>query len=447
MAGISSFSGLNTALRGLTAQQRALDVVSHNIANVQTPGYSREEAVFGTSPDLPIAAGATQNGQGVWLGQGVDVLSYRRLRDDFIDLQWRAQNMSGGQAEISAQRLNQVQTALGSGGASDLGVQLDKFWSAWQTLASNPQSASAKANVVGTAQTLAQGFQRLDSDLAALGGQATAQVGSLLSAQGPIKPIADELATLNVQINQAQNAGMAHNDMLDRRDLLLDQLSRFGQVSVVPDPTLNASGNPAYPGMVQVSFGGATTPLVSQSTVTMPTTATLSATPGGQLGGLQDVAGKITGYRTTLNGLAASLISAVNGTSSTPIFSGAGSTNIAVVATSSTVSAGAASAAAGDNSVALALAALRGGAIDGGYAGLVQTIGADTANAATTQDTTKRVLDSLTQQRQSVSGVSMDEEMSNMIRFQRGYQAAARALTTMDEALDTLINRTGKVGL
>jgi flagellar hook-associated protein 1 FlgK len=447
MAGISTFNGLNIALRGLTAQQRALDVVSHNIANVQTPGYSREEAVFGTSPDLPIAAGATQNGQGVWLGQGVDVLSYRRLRDDFIDLQWRAQNMSGGQAEISAQRLNQVQTALGSGGASDLGVQLDKFWSAWQTLASNPQSASAKANVVGTAQTLAQGFQRLDSDLAALGGQATAQVGSLLSAQGPIKPIADELATLNVQINQAQNAGMAHNDMLDRRDLLLDQLSRFGQVSVVPDPTLNASGNPAYPGMVQVSFGGATTPLVSQSTVTMPTTATLSATPGGQLGGLQDVAGKITGYRTTLNGLAASLISAVNGTSSTPIFSGAGSTNIAVVATSSTVSAGAASAAAGDNSVALALAALRGGAIDGGYAGLVQTIGADTANAATTQDTTKRVLDSLTQQRQSVSGVSMDEEMSNMIRFQRGYQAAARALTTMDEALDTLINRTGKVGL
>jgi flagellar hook-associated protein 1 FlgK len=447
MAGISTFNGLNIALRGLTAQQRALDVVSHNIANVQTPGYSREEAVFGTSPDLPIAAGATQNGQGVWLGQGVDVLSYRRLRDDFIDLQWRAQNMSGGQAEISAQRLNQVQTALGSGGASDLGVQLDKFWSAWQTLASNPQSASAKANVVGTAQTLAQGFQRLDSDLAALGGQATAQVGSLLSAQGPIKPIADELATLNVQINQAQNAGVAHNDLLDRRDLLLDQLSRFGQVSVVPDPTLNASGNPAYPGMVQVSFGGATTPLVSQSTVTMPTTATLSATPGGQLGGLQDVAGKITGYRTTLNGLAASLISAVNGTSSTPIFSGAGSTNIAVVATSSTVSAGAASAAAGDNSVALALAALRGGAIDGGYAGLVQTIGADTANAATTQDTTKRVLDSLTQQRQSVSGVSMDEEMSNMIRFQRGYQAAARALTTMDEALDTLINRTGKVGL
>jgi flagellar hook-associated protein 1 len=444
---ISTFNGLNIALRGLTAQQRALDVTSHNIANIETPGYSRQEAVFAASPVLDVAAGALQQGQGAQLGQGVDILTYRRLRDDFLDLQWRAQNMSGGQAEVTAQRLDQVQTALGSGSASDLGALLDKFWSAWQTLAANPQSGSAKSNVVGTAQTLAQGFNRLDADFASLGAQATQAVTDLLSPQGPIKPIADELAKLNLQINQAVNAGVPHNDLLDRRDLLLDQLSRYGQVSVVADPTLDALGNPAYPGMLQISFGGATTPLVSQSTVTMPTTATLSATPGGTLGGLQDVAAKVAGYRATLSGLAASLIGSVNGLSSTAIFSGTGSTDIAVVATAATVSAGAASAAAGDNSVALAIAALRGGAIDGGYAGLVQTIGSDAHIAENNQDTTTRVLDSLTEQHQSVAGVSMDEEMANMVRFQRGYQAAARALTTMDEALDTLINRTGRVGL
>jgi flagellar hook-associated protein 1 FlgK len=216
----------------------------------------------------------------------------------------------------------------------------------------------------------------------------------------------------------------------------------------VPDPTLDASGKPAYPGMVQVSFGGAATPLVSQGTVTMPTTATLSATPGGTLGGLQDVAGKVSGYRATLNGLAGSLIGSVNGLSSTAIFTGTGANDIASVATAATVSAGAASGAAGDNSVALAIAALRGAAgVDGGYAGLVQAIGADTAQAINNQDTTTRVLGSLTEQRQSVSGVSMDEEMANMVRFQRGYQAAARALTTMDEMLNTLINNTGRVGL
>jgi flagellar hook-associated protein 1 FlgK len=439
MSGISTFTGLQTALRGLTAQQRALDVTSHNIANVNTPGYSRQEAVLTAAPVLDIGAGALQQGQGAQLGQGVDVLAYRRIRDDFLDLQWRAQNMSGGQAEVGAQRLTQVQSALGTGTTADLGAQLDKFWSSWQTLAANPQSASAKANVAGTAQTLAQGFNRLDGDLAGLGTQATAAVTDLLSPQGPIQPIANELAKLNGAINQAQTAGVAPNDLLDRRDLLIDNLSRYGQVSVTPDAS--------NPGMVTVAFGGATTPLVSGATVTMPTTATLAANPGGQIGGLQDVAAKIAGYRTSLNGLAGSLITAVNGASSTAVFSGTGANDIASVATSATISAGASAGAAGDNSVALTIAAMRSGAVGQGYAGLVQTIGADTAQATNNQDTTARVLGSLTEQRQSVSGVSMDEEMANMVRFQRGYQAAARALTTMDEALDTLINRTGKVGL
>jgi flagellar hook-associated protein 1 FlgK len=444
---ISSFNGLNTALSGVRAQQAALDVTSHNIANVETPGYSRQEAVFGARPTLNLPAGATLDGAGAQLGQGVDVTTYRRLRDDFLDLQYRAQNMTGGQADISAQRLGLAQDALGTGGKGDLGKLLDTFWSSWQKLAANPQSGAAKADVVGAAQTLAQRFNTLDTDFATLGTQATTAVTDMLSTAGPIKPIADELAKLNVQINQAQGAGQSPNDLLDRRDLLLDQLSRYGQVSVIPDPTLNAAGQPAYPGMVQVSFGGAATPLVSQNTVTMPTTATLSATPGGRLGGLQDVAAKVAGYRTTLSGLASSIISTVNTATAAPVFSGTGATDIAVVATPSTVSAGAAAGAPADNSVALALAALRGGAIDQGYAGLVQTIGSDVATAQNTSATSTSVLDSLTARRQSVAGVSMDEEMANMIRFQRGYQAAARALTTMDEMLNTLINSTGRVGL
>lgn len=445
MTGVSTFSGLNTALRGLTAQQRALDVTSHNIANVETPGYSRQEAVFAAAPPLVLDAGSLQNGAGAQIGQGVDVLDYRRLRDDFLDLQWRAQNMTGGQADVTAQRLGQAQDAMASGSNTDLGALLDNFWSSWQTLAANPQSTSAKANVAGTATTLAQGFQSLDAQWASLSTQSTTAVSDLLSAQGPIKPIADELAKLNVSINAAQTAGVSPNDLLDRRDLLLDQLSGYGQVSVTPDPAVDASGNPQYPGMIQVSFGGASTPLVSQSTVTMPTVATLSASPGGTIGGLQDVAARVTGYRATLSTLAAQVITTVNTASPTTVFSGTGAADIGVVATGATITAG--SGAAGDNSVALALAALRGGAVDTGYAGLVRTVGADVANATSAQSTSTAVLGALTERRQSTSGVSMDEEMANMIRFQRGYQAAARALTTMDEVLDTLINRTGKVGM
>jgi flagellar hook-associated protein 1 FlgK len=444
---IGSFGGLNTALSGVQAQQRALDVTAHNIANVETPGYSRQEAVFGARPALTIPASGKLDGTGAQLGQGVDILTYRRLRDDFLDLQFRAQNMTGGQADVTAQRLGLAQDVLGSGGNGDLGKLLDKFWSSWQTLAANPQSSSARDGVVGAAQTLAQRFTTLDADFATLASRATTAVTDLLSGQGPIKPIAAELAQLNVRINEQQGSGQQPNDLLDRRDLLLDQLSRYGQVSVVADPTLDALGQPAYPGMVQVSFGGAATPLVSQNTVTMPTVATLSATPGGQIGGLQDVANKVTGYRTTLSGLASSIITAVNTASASPVFSGTGANDIAVVATSATVSAGASGGPAADNGVALAIAAMRGGAVDQGYAGLIRTIGSDVAIAENAIATSNSVLDSLTARRQSVAGVSMDEEMANMIRFQRGYQAAARALTTMDEMLNTLINSTGRVGL
>jgi flagellar hook-associated protein 1 FlgK len=444
---IPAFSGLNTALRGVQAQQAALNVVSHNIANVETPGYSRQEAVFSAAPSLRLPGGAKQDGTGAQLGQGVEVLTYRRLRDDFLDLQYRAQNMAAGQSDVTAKRLGVVQSTLASNTDGDLGKLLDKFWTSWDTLASNPTSADAKAGVVGAAQNLAQRFTTLDADIANAGAQATQAVGDLLSAAGPIKPIADELAQLNQQINMQQSAGAQPNDLLDRRDLLLDQLSQYGQVSVTADPTLDSAGNPAYPGMIQVSFGGAATPLVSQATVTMPTTATLSATPGGQLGGLQDVAAKAAGYRTTLATMAASLISSVNTAAASPVFSGTGANDIAVVATSATISAGAAGGAVGDNSVANAIRALRGGTVDQGYAGLVRQIGSDVQTATSNNTTATSVLDSISSQRASVSGVSMDEEMANMIRFQRGYQAAARALTTMDDLLNQLINSTGRVGI
>jgi flagellar hook-associated protein 1 FlgK len=177
----------------------------------------------------------------------------------------------------------------------------------------------------------------------------------------------------------------------------------------------------------------------------MPTTATLSATPGGQLGGLQDVAAKANGYRTTLATMAASLISSVNTAAASPVFSGTGANDIAVVATSATIAAG--TGAVGDNSVANAIRALRGGTVDQAYAGLVRQIGSDVKTATSNNTTATSVLDSISSQRASVSGVSMDEEMANMIRFQRGYQAAARALTTMDDMLNQLINSTGRVGL
>jgi len=113
----------------------------------------------------------------------------------------------------------------------------------------------------------------------------------------------------------------------------------------------------------------------------------------------------------------------------------------------SAISAGASGGPAADNTVANAIRALRGGSVDTAYAGLVRQVGSDVQNATNTNTTATSVLASVDSQRQSVSGVSMDEEMASLIRFQRGYQAAARALTTMDDILNTLINSTGRVGM
>lgn len=443
---IPAFSGLNTALRGVQAHQSALDVTSHNISNVDTDGYTRQQVVLGAAPSLLIDS-IKQDGTGAQLGQGVDVLSYRRVREDFLDLQYRTQSTVASQAETTARRLTTAQSLLGSNTANDLGALVDKFWTSWDTLASNPSSQAAKDGVVGAAQNLAARMNSLDGDLSTSAQQATDAISDMLSADGPIKPIANELASLNQRINIAVQSGSEPNDLLDRRDQLLDQLSQYGQVSVTADPTLDANGNKAYPGMIQVSFAGATQPLVAQTAVTMPTTATISATPGGQLGGLQDSAAKIAGYRTTLATMASSLITNVNALATNPIFSGTGASDIASVATGATVTGAPAGGAAGDNSVASAIAALRGGTIDTTYAGLVRSVGGDVQAATNTYATASSVLSSISGQRQSVSGVSLDEEMSNLIKFQRGYQAAARALTTMDDILNTLINSTGRVGM
>ena len=174
------------------------------------------------------------------------------------------------------------------------------------------------------------------------------------------------------------------------------------------------------------------------------------AAAGGQLGtllGLSGPGGKLAAYQTSLNEIASSLATSVNALhTSTPFFSGATAATIAVavspaeVQTSSTP-------AAGGNDIAQAIAALRGGATDRSYAGLIAQVGSDVRTAQDSEATGQAVVSAIANQRQSVSGVSLDEEMTNLISYQRGYEASARTMTMMDEMLNTLINHTGQAGL
>jgi flagellar hook-associated protein 1 len=442
---ISSFYGLQTSLRGLLAQQRSLDVTGHNVANASTKGYSRQEAVLAASDALAIPAGAVQSGAGAHLGTGVDVQAYKRVRDGFLDLQYRAQATRLGEEAGVAQGLANAELALAEPSDNGINTQLADFWDAWSDVANAPDDAAARQALVEQAGSLAEAFRIVDEQLAIAGGQAAEEYATLTAPGGKVAQIADEIARLNDTIKRFVTAGDPPNDLMDRRDVLLDELSSLGQVSVEDLGT----------GSLRVTFGGAgDPPLVDDTTVSFP--PALSA-PSGRVGALRDLSavpgGLIDSYRTELGTIAqamADTVNAVHGSGGGPAFfsytpgAAAGSLAVAVtpagVRTSTTAEKGA-------NELALQVTALRGGAIDQAYGAFVARVGSEVAQANRQEANAQALTDSVEDRRQSVAGVSLDEEMTNLIRFQRAYQASSRAMSTMDEMLDVLINRTGRVGL
>ncbi len=308
---ISTFFGLQTALSGLNADQQALDVAGHNIANVSTPGYSRQTAVLEPSPAFTYANG----GGGVQIGSGVDVQSIQRARDSFLDLQYRAQAMQLGDASQRAESLGQAQTALAEPSDDGLAARLQSFWSAWGDLSNDPTSTAARQALLDSATDVADGIQTLDGRLATVQQQAGQQSAQLLAADGPVHADAVQLSKLNDAIAGATAAGQTPNDLLDQRDQLLDQLSSLAQVSVVPSTT--------RPGAVSVLFGDVSstaTPLVDGDVPGAAAVATwppsLGGAPGGQLGALASLAsttsGPLADLRGQLKGVAAALVSTVN---------------------------------------------------------------------------------------------------------------------------------------
>jgi flagellar hook-associated protein 1 FlgK len=439
MSTISSFFGLNTALRGLLAQQQALDVTAHNIANGATEGYSRQSAVLSASQAMRVISTGPNTSAG-YIGSGVEVEQFTRIRDQFADLQFRAQSQSLGQYETTSTLVGEAELNLSEPSDTGLNELLGKFWNAWDNLSNNPESPATRQALVNQAQLLTDRINNLQTQLSGVRAEAQSQYTLLTGANGDVAALANEIGQLNASIKAAVSSGGQPNDMLDRRDAAIDKLSKLAQVRVTD----------LGQGTIKIDFGDAATPLVNDTTVTWPQPL---IAPGGQLGALLKLgdatsAGTITAYMNDMDGFAADLVSSVNALHPS-FFSGTTASTITVAVTASSVKASALGppAPAGANDIALAVSKLRGGLADNDYANLVARIGGDARTANQQQATAEALVSQASDRRQSVSGVSMDEEMSNMLKFQRGYQASARAMSTMDEMLDTLINRTGRVGL
>lgn len=440
---ISSFYGLQTSLRGLIAQQRAMDTTGHNIANASTVGYSRQEAMMAAAPALTIPAGGIQSGAGAHLGGGVEVQDYRRVRDQFLDLQFRAQAMRLGSESTRSEQLGRAETALAEPGDNGVSKQLESFWNAWSDVANAPNDTAAREALIEQTKTLASAFGTVDSQLSMVAAQAGADYDAITAAGGEIASIAGELAALNGTIKSFVSAGESPNDLMDRRDVLLDKLSTYGQVSTAD----------AGSGSLRVSFGDAAEPLVDDTATNWPQALTA---PGGKLGALKEISapgGTIESYRTQLSGIARTLADAVNavhggggGGDFLTYAPGREAATLTVAVTAATLRTSA-TPAPGANETALQIAGLRGGGADNAYRGFVARIGIEVREAGRQEANAQALHDAVDDRRQSISGVALDEEMVNVVRFQRAYQASSRAMSTMDEMLDVLINRTGRVGL
>jgi flagellar hook-associated protein 1 FlgK len=471
---ISTFNGLNIALSAVQAQQRSLDTTSHNIANASTVGYSRQVSELAARPGLGALSvwGMIIPGQ---IGQGVEVADVTRIRDMYNDNNLRANYASQGEANVRQTMWQNIESALPEPGANGLQAAMSSFWSSVQNVSTNPEDTGARQALAQSAQALGLSFQTAATELTAQRADVDTQANAMVAQ---INADAGQIANLNTAIAKLKAVGQNPNDLLDQRDKLVDELSTLGNTTVTPGPN----------GVVTVKLGGVV--IVDPSTATglpasMPTRTTFNtgypATPtvaagltGGQLKGLLDA------YSTTLNPavsgsipakldqLAISIHDAVNaqhqagfdksGTAGGLFFSGATITgasqlavNAAIVTNPSLIAASSTAAGApGDSSNMLALFGIRtaaaptgstlGSTFDDFYGGMVSSMGLAAQTANRDVDTADTVVNTLEDRRSQVSGVSLDEEMTNLVKFQHAYSAAGRAMSTLNSMLDTLVN-------
>ena len=217
----STFFGLNVALSGLVTQQRALNTVSHNLTNATTPGYTRQRVE--TAAQIPYAHPALNSPVGPGqIGTGVLAAAHVRLRDQFVDVHYRQQAAATGQFEARSDALRRIDTVIDEPGNTGITSLLQRFWGSWQALSLDPTSAAAREATRHAGQALAQGFSDLRAQLVASQAEADARIGLQVAR---VNDLAGQVNQLNQEIAMVVAVGQEPNDLRDRRDLLLDELS------------------------------------------------------------------------------------------------------------------------------------------------------------------------------------------------------------------------------
>jgi flagellar hook-associated protein 1 len=457
--GLTPLLGIGTS--ALAAFQRALATTGHNISNVNTPGYSRQETIL-TETD-------PQNGRPGQIGTGVQASEIRRSVDTFVERQLLTSHEHRGQFEASRNALLRVQTLFGDSNGQGIAAGLNEFFSAWQDVATNPSDATSRTVLLSRAGNLATRFNDHAVELAAQRQALDGQIGQIIT---DINQLASRIAALNESISHAEFSGQQANDLRDQRGLLVNQLGELAEISTIDDGTgqltvfvgkgqvlvdkhraytLSGVADPGNSGLLTVQYNGGGSPVPLNSVIA-----------SGRLKGLLDVRDQtIPSVQASFDQLASTLVTQVNGlhqagygldgSTGQAFFSAGGTTaatiqvsltNIQRIAASST-----AAGVPGNNANALAignlqtsnLAALGNVTFQEFYGALAGNVGSKVQSAERDLNAQEIVHEQLEAHRAEISGVSLDEELVNLLKYQRAFQAASRLVVVADELLQTIL--------
>lgn len=466
----STFSGIEIAKTSLMVHNAAIDIAAHNVSNANTPGHSRQVATLRGSARLnPL--GFTASRAPVNMGQGVEIASINRIRDVFIDYQVRWELSELGSWEMQADQLEQTERILGEPSQNSLQNALTRFANSLDELSKRPESSSTRATVREEAKALCNLFNHIHMRLREQQSEINYQIETKVSQ---INSYAEQIRDLNIRIMDLEATGQHALDLKDRRDVLADELSKLIRVDIDEQKS----------GMVTVRLGNRnlvegrianTIECKSDATTTnliWADTKRLVDVDSGEIGGLIRIRDEyLETYIDQLDDLASGIITWFNTEHSkgygldleldsdpadyqaVDFFSGAGARDMAVSFEIQNdlkkIAAAGKPGEDGDGDNAAELATLLDSKIFEGnmvtvkdyFISLVSRLGVDSAAAIKGTENQGFIVSQVTLRQDSISGVSIDEELSDIIRFQHAYSAAARVITTLDEMLDTLINR------
>ncbi len=460
------FGSIDMAARALSAYQQATSVAGNNLANVNNPAYARQKLNIQSSTSLTTNIGQE--------GTGVDAIAITQIRNSYLDGQIASEGGIASSLSVQQQALQQAEAQLSeqitngsdstATSANGLNAKLSTLFANLQKLTNNPSDTTLRQTVIQSAQNLTNQFNQISKGLTSIRTGLNASISNDVDAANKdLSAIAD----LNKQITLASIGGGSANDLLDQRQLKLEDLSKY--TSYTATTQTNGAIDISIGGASLVAGGSATNKLVSYDAgggqVLVGNTGSpgqLSITSGSISGEITVRDGGLYTLQSSLDSLASQIVTQfiavysagydLSGNTGGTFFTGNSAAtlgvNSAVVANPTTFQASGTAGAAGDNSVAKALAALAttsfstlsNQSFTGNYSSTVAALGSAIASSIDDLNSTNVVSKMLTQQRDSISGVNTDEELTNLTLFQKAYEASAKLVSTLNAMLDTVIH-------